>query len=251
LGVRAQTRDSKERIAEAVIWHDVECGAYAADLPLWEGLADQTSGPILELGCGTGRVALHLARRGHEVTGLDSDRALVAAFNDRAGVEELSARAEQGDARNISLRQRFGLVIAPMVFIHLLEGPAARESCLRSVASHLHRDGMAAFALFEGDATGTPASPPLPDVSEQDGWIYSSLPLEILAEDNSLLVERLRQTVSPAGTLRDEVSSVRLNVLAADDFETEAKACDLRAVGRRRIAATERYLESTVVLLEA
>ena len=37
-----------------VIWHDTECGGYAADLPLWEEMADHAVGPILDLGCGTG-----------------------------------------------------------------------------------------------------------------------------------------------------------------------------------------------------
>ncbi|HWB68631.1 MAG TPA: class I SAM-dependent methyltransferase, partial [Solirubrobacterales bacterium] len=68
----------------AAIWHDVECGGYAADLPLWEELAERCEGPVLELGCGTGRVAVHLARRGHETIGLDRDRELLGALRERA-----------------------------------------------------------------------------------------------------------------------------------------------------------------------
>ena len=60
------------------IWHDVECGAYDADLPLWEELADEAGGPVLDLGCGTGRVALHLSRRGHRVLGLDTEASFLA-----------------------------------------------------------------------------------------------------------------------------------------------------------------------------
>jgi SAM-dependent methyltransferase len=244
-------RGTSDEDRAAVIWHDVECGGYAADLPLWEELASEAGGPILELGCGTGRVALHLARRGHEVTGLDVDPALVAALNERAGTDDLPAHAELGDATDFSLGRSFPLVVAPMLLIQLLEGPAARRSCLRSIAGHLQQSGLAAIAVFEGDATGTPPSPPLPDVQEQDGCIYSSLPLEILADDSSLLVERLRQTVSPGGDLQEEVSAVRLRLLAADDLEAEAEACGLHPARRREIAVSGRWLESTLVLLEA
>ncbi len=85
----------------AAIWHDVECGAYGADLSLWEELAERAGGPVLDLGCGTGRVALHLARRGHAVTGLDREPDLVEELNRRA--EGLPARALTGDAREFSL----------------------------------------------------------------------------------------------------------------------------------------------------
>src|ERR687897_3429208 len=70
---------------DEVAWHEVECGTYSADLPLWEELAEEHGGPVLELGCGTGRVALHLARRGHEVLGIDSEGELVEPLNARAG----------------------------------------------------------------------------------------------------------------------------------------------------------------------
>ena len=55
------------------VWHDVECGGYAADLPLWRELAAREAGPVLDVGAGTGRVALDLARAGHDVTALDRD----------------------------------------------------------------------------------------------------------------------------------------------------------------------------------
>ena len=64
-------------LADAVIWHDVECGGYEADLGLWRELAAAAGGPVLELGSGTGRVALDLAARGHDVTAVDSDPALI------------------------------------------------------------------------------------------------------------------------------------------------------------------------------
>ncbi|HEV2726755.1 MAG TPA: class I SAM-dependent methyltransferase, partial [Solirubrobacterales bacterium] len=83
-------------MSATAIWHDVECGSYAADLPLWEELAERCGGPVLELGCGTGRVALHLARRGHRVIGLDRDRELILEFSERAAnlpVQPLCANA--------------------------------------------------------------------------------------------------------------------------------------------------------------
>ncbi len=42
----------------AVVWHDIECSAYRADLPLWRELAAEYGDPILDVGAGTGRVAL-------------------------------------------------------------------------------------------------------------------------------------------------------------------------------------------------
>ena len=54
-----------------VVWHDVECGQYSADLALWDELAAREPGPILDVGAGTGRVSLVLAALGHDVTALD------------------------------------------------------------------------------------------------------------------------------------------------------------------------------------
>jgi ubiquinone/menaquinone biosynthesis C-methylase UbiE len=78
------------------IWHDVECGAYLADLDLWEELAADGGGRVLDVGAGTGRVALHLARAGHEVTALDRDPQLLRVLEQRAA--GLPVRTVVGDA---------------------------------------------------------------------------------------------------------------------------------------------------------
>ncbi len=66
--------------APAAAWHDVECGAYSADLPLWQELASEHHGPVLDVGAGTGRVTLALAAAGVEVTALDLEDELLAVL---------------------------------------------------------------------------------------------------------------------------------------------------------------------------
>jgi protein-L-isoaspartate O-methyltransferase len=77
------TGSERAAAADAVAWHDTECGAYGADLALWEELTAH-GGPVLELGAGTGRVALHLARAGREVIAIERDAELAAEQERRA-----------------------------------------------------------------------------------------------------------------------------------------------------------------------
>jgi SAM-dependent methyltransferase len=230
------------------IWHEIECSGYEADLTLWEELAEAANGPVLDLGCGTGRVALHLARRDRPVLGLDLEEGLVVAFEARA--DGLPAEAEQGDARDFELGRRFGLVLAPMQLVQLFADEGERVACLRCVADHLTEGGLAAFAIVESMPEPVDAPLPLPDARETDGWVYSSLPLEASSTDGEIRVRRLRQTVAPDGTLGEAVDEVRLQALSAATLEAEAEAAALRPAGRREIPATDAHVGSTAVLLE-
>lgn len=238
-----------------VIWHDVECGSYEADLPLWRELSSGSRRrSVLELGCGTGRVALALARSGLRVAGIDNHPALVAELNRRAAECGLDATAAEGDIRKPGDgRGDRDLVLAPMQLIQLLDG--ARERALALVRMHdeLAPGGLAAIALVEGDPTASDhvaPGPPLPDVAERDGWIYSSLPLDSEVYDGAIRVRRLRQTVSPDGVLTDEVNVIRLAITSANEIEREAERVGLSAVGRRDVPVTDAHVGSTVVLLE-
>jgi SAM-dependent methyltransferase len=229
-----------------VIWHEVECAGYSADLALWEELAEDAE-QILDLGCGTGRVALHLARRGHAVIGLEVAPELVAAFNERAS--ELAAIAVAGDAREFSLDAKFDLVVAPMQLLQLFASGSERERCLGCVAAHLAPDGVAAFAIVEGIPDPVDGPPPLPDTREIDGWIYSSLPIEAGVDADVLRARRLRQTVSPDGELSEELDEILLRMLDRPTLEREAEAAGLQPAGVRTVPPSADHVGSTVVLL--
>jgi SAM-dependent methyltransferase len=237
----------------AVLWHDVECGSYSADLPLWHELAAAAGGPILDLGCGTGRVALDLAERGLEVTGVDSDPALTAELARRARERGVSVAVVTADVREIGLGRSFALAIAPMQLVQLLGGAAGRAAMLRAVQRHLICDGRFAAALAHPAAilVGEDAAPPLPDVLERDGWVLSSQPLDVRLDEGGVAVDRLRQLVSPAGELSDELHTVHLNAVTPVELEDEARAAGLAPVGRRSIAETADHVGSTVVILES
>jgi SAM-dependent methyltransferase len=231
----------------SVIWHDVECGSYAADLSLWEELAGQAEGPVLDLGCGSGRVALHLGRRGHRVLAVDRDPELVSALTERA--TELPIEAMVCDARQLELGNRFSLALAPMQLMQLLSGPQDRMECLRRVSDHLQPEGKAAMAIVEQMPDPEPGPPPLPDVAEIDGWIYSSLPIDTGLQDDAILVRRLRQTVSPEGELSDAIDEIRLRRLSAERLEAEAAEVGLKPAGRLAVPPTDAHVGSTVVVL--
>src|SRR5205085_9457771 len=99
-------------------------GGYDADLPLWRELAASAGGAVLEIGAGTGRVTLDLARRKHPVTALDCDGELLAALANRAA--DLPVDTVTADAREFVLGGRYGVCLVPMQTIQLLGGPEGR-----------------------------------------------------------------------------------------------------------------------------
>jgi SAM-dependent methyltransferase len=233
--------------SEAAIWHDVECGAYAADLRVWEELADRCGDPILELGAGTGRLAIHLARRGHRVIGLDIDPELIAVQRERAA--GLPVTPLLADARGFELPEPVALALAPMQLLQMLADRAERLACLDSIAAQLLPGGRLAAAMVEGMPEPEEGEPLLPDVREVDGWVYSSLPLEADVGAEHIVVHRLRQKVAPSGELTEEPDQVTICTLTADDLEAEAAEVGLVPIERLYIAPTDDHVGSTVVVL--
>jgi SAM-dependent methyltransferase len=236
----------------SVIWHDLECGGYVQDLPLWRALADQHGNPVLDVGAGTGRTALDLARHGHAVTALDNDPALLAELRRRAqGIELPTVLA---DARQFDLGRRFALLVVPMQTIQLLGGATGRAAFLSCARAHLRDGGVLAIALtdmieeYEVPA-GSPS--PLPDICERDGVVYSSQPTAVRADADGIVLERRRETVNADGRLSVGHDAIRLDRLDADQLEREAAAAGFTPAGRASVAPTDDYAGSAIVMLSA
>jgi SAM-dependent methyltransferase len=236
-------------IPASVVWHDLECGGYADDLPLWRQLAEATDGPVLDVGAGTGRVSLDLARRGSGVVALDRDAELLAALRERA--TGLPVEAVAADARGFDLGRRFGLIIVPMQTIQLLGGPDGRGGFLRAARAHLEPGGLLAIAIADAleafDAEHD--QPPMPDMRDIGGVVYASRPVAVRDEGDRAAIHRIREIVDDRGAHVAEEDVIRLDRLDAGTLEAEAAAQGLRAEAPRQIPQSEEYVGSTVVML--
>jgi SAM-dependent methyltransferase len=239
---------------DSVIWHDVECAAYDLDLPLWRALAERAGGPLLDIGAGTGRVALDLARRGYDVTAIDADPDLVHELRARARKRKLHIEAHAADTRSFELGHEYTLAIAPMQVVQLLGGASGRRSALAAIRRHLPIGGVFAAALadpFDGLPDEGELMPPIPDIRDVDGWVYSSTPVAVRREAAAAAIDRHRQSVSPAGEISEWVATIELDLVTADELEAEAADCGFQARERGWIPDTAEWTGSTVVMLEA
>ena len=232
-----------------VVWHDVECGGYAADLPLWRDLARAESGPVLDVGAGTGRVALELARAGHRVTALDREPELLDVLRRRAN--GLPVETMLADASGFSLERRFGLVLVPMQTIQLLP---ERDGFLDSARHHLVPGGLLAAAItttLEDFGELSDAVLPAPDVGAQDGWRFASQPTAVRTLPAATRIERVRRSFAPGGGVSEEDDAIELSHLTVEQLEAEGRAAGFSAEPARRIEATADHVGAEVVLLRA
>jgi SAM-dependent methyltransferase len=116
----------------------------------FRAIARRTGAPILELGCGTGRVAIPLAQDGHEVVGLDRSPAMLARAERHARREGASLRLVEGDMRSFSFSEAFALIAIPFNTFLML-APDERWACLARVREHLSPTGLLAVDCFQPD----------------------------------------------------------------------------------------------------
>ena len=238
--------------AERLHWHDLECGAYDADLALWIELAEAAGGGrILDVGAGAGRVTLRLAAAGHALTALDTDAVLLAALTDRAAAAGLHVETVTADARSFEIPARFALCIVPMQTIQLLGASSGRRAFLRCARRHMGDGGVLAAAIadplegFDGDL----AVPPVPDLCERDGVVYSSQPVAVRTERCATAIERVRQIVGSDGSRSEQTDIVRLERVTPAQLGREGIAEGFAPEPARGVSATDEHVGSTVVML--
>ena len=125
-------------------FYDADHGRLTADIPALLAFAEKTGGPVLDLGVGTGRLALAMAGAGHEVVGIDSAAGMLAIARARiaaAGLEKLVTLVE-ADFRAFTRPERFGLAYCGFNgFLHLID-EADQLDALRCWRRLLRPDGL-------------------------------------------------------------------------------------------------------------
>ena len=229
-----------------VMWHDVECGAYSADRPLWRELARQAGGRVLDVGAGTGRVALDLARAGHRVTALDFDADLLAELERRAA--SLPVRTIVADAANFDAGDAaFALVAVPMQTIQLLADRSGFFACARHAVAP---GGLVALAISERlEPFEDEIELPRPDTGEANGLRFLSQPTAVRRVAEGTRIERLRHTVGPTGERTTEPNVIVLAPVTAEGLIEEGEAAGLRRHATVHVAPTHEHVGSEVVVL--
>ena len=124
--------------------YDVSVSDWPGEIDFYRELAAQArskGGKVLELGCGTGRVAIRLAQDGVEVVGLDLSAAMLAVAREKSvGMSNL--RWVEGDMRGFELGETFDLAIVPGHGFQNLLTAADQRACLESVRRHLVPGGL-------------------------------------------------------------------------------------------------------------
>jgi SAM-dependent methyltransferase len=232
-----------------VMWHEVECGGYEADLPMWHELAREAPDGVLDVGAGTGRVALRLAHAGHRVTALDIDPALISILDERARDAGLNVETVVADAASFTLEHPVGLVIVPMQTLQLLPRRAPFFACARRA---LVPGGRLAAAIASGlEEFDDLALLPAPDTGECEGWTFVSQPVAIRGEPDGFRIERIRQVVAPGGGRTTSGDVIHLAGVTPAGLAEEAAAHGLQAEALRFVPETDEHVGSEVVVFRA
>ncbi len=120
---------------------DLESGALANDIPFYLKQAAISGGPVLELGCGTGRVTIPMAEAGFEMTGLDISAPVLKQARIKAAAKNLDIRWIESDCRDFNLGTRFGTIIFPFNGIAHIHDRESHEALFERVRAHLKDTG--------------------------------------------------------------------------------------------------------------
>jgi SAM-dependent methyltransferase len=203
------------------------------DVDFYIGMAQEDKGPILEIGCGTGRIILALAETGHEIHGLDASPMMLRILRDKlAGRPRLSLHLHEGDMRTFAIEKKFVQIFVPFrAFLHL-DTIEDQLSALKNFHRHLLPAGRLIIDIFapsyelmrHDKFTATLPAQKLPDgriVTVSDHTTYTH-------RDQRLDVERHIDVISPDGTLRRHLEHFHLRYIFRYEIELLMRAAGFR-----------------------
>lgn len=219
--------------AHVARFYDLDLEGFDDDLALY--MESAAGRDVLELGCGTGRVAVPLAATGVRVTGVDLSPAMIGLARGRA--EGLPLRLVEGDMRSLDLGERFGAVFVPLGGLQHMATAADVVRALATVARHLAPGGQAVVdveaphpddwlagprPLLQHWTRDLPPSPAGPGGAVTKLVAVEGRPVESLRE-----VTYHFDVQPPEGPLRRMTQRFALRVITAGELELAARLAGL------------------------
>jgi SAM-dependent methyltransferase len=193
------------------------------DVDFYREIAESTGGPVLELGCGTGRIAIPLLETGLEIHGLDASSAMLNVTRKKRGdlPAEKSARLHLhwDDMMQFNLSRKFAFIYIAFRSIQILLTPEDQRRCLRCVREHLAPNGRVVINLFDprydkmGEGRMEPFIGPREFVHPVSGNRVVVETLERICEPVSQTFEerwRFTETNAAGAVVREEIECLRL-----------------------------------------
>ena len=128
--------------------YDLAYSWHTEDIPFYVAKAQEARGPVLEAGCGTGRVLIPTLQAGVDIDGLDLHPGMLEVLRRKALALGLKPRLVRGDMRDFTMPRRYALVTIPFrAFLHLLTTPD-QLMALRCIREHLEPGGALVLNVF-------------------------------------------------------------------------------------------------------
>lgn len=207
-----------------------------SDIAYYLQLANETGGPVLELGCGSGRVTIPLIKEGYAVTGLDNAQDMLDILANRVRSCTPDERDRltmlRDDARSFQLGKTFPLIIFPYCSFLLFTDRADRNNILKTVGQHLAPGGQFAFDVPVPDSLNQERILEL-DLPSETGTTVVTLGIKTYQEHRVMLENSLFQVVKSPSQHYTILEHKKLALFYEGELETELHAAGL--VVRKRI----------------
>jgi len=135
--------------------YDLEYAGMSEDVAWYQAMAWQAAGEVLELGCGTGRLTIPMARTGARVTGVDLSEPMLDGLRRRLAEEPVQVRGRIrlfcADFCSLSLGTRYALVLWPFNALHHCRDDAALHAALDAIDAHLAPGGQVGLDAYLPD----------------------------------------------------------------------------------------------------
>lgn len=205
-------------LLDSAACYDLEQSRNTEDIGFFVEAAKRIGGPILELGCGTGRLTVPLAQAGLEVTALDISAAMLMRLGERLQQEAPDARRRislfRADMKRFALKRKFRAAIWSSNTLLLLGSERSIGEALDCVGSHLLPDGRIIIDVAATDAGAR---------SSLMNYPGGDIPDITFADASGNRVLKRTHRVEPRGSNRDHAVSITYKYFDGEDFRTERR----------------------------